>query len=253
MKVDDYWCLLVAMTALAAACNQRSETAATNPPPLDEKAKCQCGRGELSQQASVLLAKSDAREALKVLGPCQNHIDDAEFRQLLATVRAAIAKLDLDAIPSDQKVARLAALQLWEGYAGTIPEPYEAELKQLSANDARRRKNQEAAAAQIAKMDFWDMCVEAGRIVRTPDEKRVPPRADAILGKAGFSARDEAAVRSREVVLGMDECALAAALGKPESMNRSVGSYGRHDQWVYRRGSYAYVYTENGKVRSYQQ
>jgi hypothetical protein len=102
-------------------------------------------------------------------------------------------------------------------------------------------------------MDFWALCIEAGRIVRTPKDKRTQPRADAILYKTDFSSAEIVAIQNREVVLGMDECALAAALGKPEAVNRSVGSFGRHDQWVYRRGGYAYVYTEDGEVRSYQQ
>lgn len=41
-----------------------------------------------------------------------------------------------------------------------------------------------------------------------------------------------------------------AAFGRAESINRSVGSYGVHEQWVYYGGTY--IYFENGRVTSWQ-
>lgn len=38
--------------------------------------------------------------------------------------------------------------------------------------------------------------------------------------------------------------------GQPEKVNRSVGSWGVHEQWVYRGGNYLYI--KNGKVDSWQ-
>jgi hypothetical protein len=38
--------------------------------------------------------------------------------------------------------------------------------------------------------------------------------------------------------------------GKPESINRSTGSWGVHEQWVY--GGRNYLYFENGKLASIQ-
>ena len=49
--------------------------------------------------------------------------------------------------------------------------------------------------------------------------------------------------------IGMtDEMALIS-LGNPNSNNRSVGSWGVHEQWVYKG---MYLYFENGKLKSYQ-
>ncbi|GGE82108.1 hypothetical protein [Massilia psychrophila] len=42
----------------------------------------------------------------------------------------------------------------------------------------------------------------------------------------------------------------ASNWGKPDKINRSTGSYGVHEQWVY--GSNSYIYLENGFVRSIQ-
>jgi len=39
------------------------------------------------------------------------------------------------------------------------------------------------------------------------------------------------------------------ALGYPEDINKSVGTWGIHEQWVYNK---SYYYFENGKLTSYQ-
>lgn len=38
--------------------------------------------------------------------------------------------------------------------------------------------------------------------------------------------------------------------GEPESINKTTGSYGTHEQWVY--GSYNYLYFENDKLTAIQ-
>ncbi|MBE9509118.1 MAG: hypothetical protein IMY86_13860 [Chloroflexi bacterium] len=53
----------------------------------------------------------------------------------------------------------------------------------------------------------------------------------------------------------MSELALLAAWGSPESINRTVGVWGEHRQYVYPTGrAYhnKYVYTQDGIVTSYQ-
>jgi hypothetical protein len=39
------------------------------------------------------------------------------------------------------------------------------------------------------------------------------------------------------------------SIGKPEDINKSEGSYGTNEQWVYKN---RYVYFENGKLTSWQ-
>lgn len=55
---------------------------------------------------------------------------------------------------------------------------------------------------------------------------------------------------------GMGQCAMYVSWGKPDRENRSVGSWGVHIQHVYNAGykyiPVSYVYTENGKVTSWQ-
>jgi hypothetical protein len=49
--------------------------------------------------------------------------------------------------------------------------------------------------------------------------------------------------------LGMNKEMAKIALGYPSSINRTVGSWGVHEQWVYFN---VYLYFENGKLTSYQ-
>ena len=50
--------------------------------------------------------------------------------------------------------------------------------------------------------------------------------------------------------LGMTDEMARFSLGNPKDVNRSVGSYGAHEQWVY--SSNRYFYFENGVLTSYQ-
>lgn len=66
---------------------------------------------------------------------------------------------------------------------------------------------------------------------------------------SGTSAKIVQAIKDQKVVLGMTAKQVELSWGKPEDVNRSVGSWGVHEQWVYGR---QYVYLENGKVSSFQ-
>lgn len=58
------------------------------------------------------------------------------------------------------------------------------------------------------------------------------------------------AILNQEIFIGMSEDALTASLGKPQDINTTTGSFGIHKQFVY--GLDKYVYTEDGKVTSWQ-
>jgi hypothetical protein len=63
-------------------------------------------------------------------------------------------------------------------------------------------------------------------------------------------------VTARKIVLGMTTELARASWGQPTDINRSVGSWGVHEQWVYRpalsSGSSTYLYFENGILTSWQ-
>lgn len=58
-----------------------------------------------------------------------------------------------------------------------------------------------------------------------------------------------AKLKKGTVWLGMTTDMMIIALGNPDDINRTVGSWGVHEQWVYNR---EYYYFENGKMVSYQ-
>ena len=63
------------------------------------------------------------------------------------------------------------------------------------------------------------------------------------------------AVASREIFIGMTADEVVQSWGKPTRINSTVGSYGKHEQWIFDRGAIGraqYVYFENGVVRSMQ-
>ena len=71
-------------------------------------------------------------------------------------------------------------------------------------------------------------------------------KAEALHRKLVFN---DSLIRKEQVRIGMSECQLYAAWGLPSDQNRTVGSWGIHIQHIYGN---AYVYTENGRVTSWQ-
>jgi hypothetical protein len=203
--------------------------------------------------ADALLSRGKPREAFPVMADCAASLPDDDYQSLLRRVRVEIAKGYVDQTPASQTFARQGALQVWAKEAGSLPEPYATELKQLNLKETENARKREQAQAQVAKLDFWDICLEAGRLMRGPESQRDSPRGQAIFQAARISDSDKALARERLVELGMDECAVAASRGRPNDINRTVTSGGRSDQWVYRTGPYRYVYLHDGVVRSYQQ
>lgn len=57
-------------------------------------------------------------------------------------------------------------------------------------------------------------------------------------------------IKQRKIKLGMTEQQVLLSWGKPERINKTVGSSGVHEQWVYGVGQYVYV--QNGKLTSFQ-
>lgn len=70
-----------------------------------------------------------------------------------------------------------------------------------------------------------------------------------------FTSREIRLIKEEKIAMGMSEKALLASWGRPSDINKSVGSFGVHKQYVYRGGSYSdstYVYLEDGEVTSWQ-
>lgn len=61
---------------------------------------------------------------------------------------------------------------------------------------------------------------------------------------------DDSSVRKETIKIGISECQLYASWGMPVDQNRTIGSWGVHIQHVF--GTRTNVYTENGRVTSWQ-
>ena len=55
----------------------------------------------------------------------------------------------------------------------------------------------------------------------------------------------------RKIRIGMTDKQVILSWGPPDKKNISVGSYGKHEQWIYSLGNY-YLYFKNGTLTSYQ-
>jgi len=68
---------------------------------------------------------------------------------------------------------------------------------------------------------------------------------------ANLKNKTKAAIARGQVFLGMSTAEAMASWGIPADINRTVGSWGVHEQWVYSHRN-AYLYFKNGKLTSWQ-
>lgn len=67
-------------------------------------------------------------------------------------------------------------------------------------------------------------------------------------------------IKYHHVVLGMPDFVVERCVGKPDEINRSIGSWGTHEQWIYKDGfnegtkdgKTKYLYIENEKLTAIQ-
>lgn len=114
-----------------------------------------------------------------------------------------------------------------------------------------------AAASKVKSMSKEEFCVAYGKAVRgeeIDEEDSLQGAALTKLVKNEAGRRklkfDDKLTSKAHIKLGISECQLYASWGMPEDQNRTVGSWGVHVQHVFGLGSY--VYTENGRVSSWQ-
>ncbi len=112
-------------------------------------------------------------------------------------------------------------------------------------------------SADLARRDTLSICTSYGVFKNGGIYGHMlpPMRAEldlrAVVSSAEWSLIDRGAIQ-----IGMSQCALYASWGSADRENRSVGSGGVRIQHVYRSGyryiKANYVYTENGRVTSWQ-
>lgn len=136
----------------------------------------------------------------------------------------------------------------------------EAEKRAIEAERARTpdmipplaaRAIDPAAIAKAEKIPTEKHCHMLGKALRGKDSEftraMIQRTADLQLGVLRFG--DIHSITDRKIHLGMTPCMAVAAWGRPEKINRSVGSFGTHEQWVYQDN---YLYFEDGILTSWQ-
>jgi hypothetical protein len=73
--------------------------------------------------------------------------------------------------------------------------------------------------------------------------------ADLRIAHPTWSQHDCELVAAGKVTLGMTQEMVLAGWGRPNDINRSVGAWGVHEQWVYPAN---YLYFEDGVLTSWQ-
>lgn len=128
-------------------------------------------------------------------------------------------------------------------------------LEDLASEEEAKRVLPKA----VREVEPLRLCTLYGQALRGQGFPAAPPFyfhdvkfAEAALGKElrrrGLAADRKLAV-AEKIRIGMSHCALYAAWGEPDRVNRSVGIWGVHTQEIYGN---AYVYVQNGKVTGWQ-
>lgn len=142
----------------------------------------------------------------------------------------------------------------------------QAEFNEIQARLSEERENARKLAAQeeakaapgiLKEMDRDLFCVAYGAAIRgeaihgvgiLPSDTIIKyVKAEARRRKLQF---DDSLTRDGKIKLGITKCKLYASWGLPDDENESVGRWGTHIQHIYGVGTY--VYTENGRVTSWQ-
>ena len=74
-------------------------------------------------------------------------------------------------------------------------------------------------------------------------------RVQEVTWHPEWSDKAKEAVLQGKFILGMTSKQVKVSLGHPEDINKTVGSWGTHEQWVY---SDKYLYFENGILTAWQ-
>lgn len=113
-----------------------------------------------------------------------------------------------------------------------------------------------ATTQDIASQPDMEVCRSYGVFRTGILLATAPAYRDEMIRRQLLSDEEWMLVERKELRIGMSQCAMYASWGRPDRENRSVGSYGVHIQHIFNTGYRyirpTYIYTQNGKVRSWQ-
>lgn len=125
---------------------------------------------------------------------------------------------------------------------------HQAYVKDLVKKAERARAD--AQRARIAKRKASIPTMNTDQLCREYRLYKTPEAQVRLRDSKEFPPADMYAINDAKVYIGISEKAMFCVMGPPDDANRSVGSWGVHVQYVYR--GRVYIYTQNGKVTSWQ-
>ncbi len=110
------------------------------------------------------------------------------------------------------------------------------------------------------KVTYQEAVCEGGKKINISGAGQADPSSNVSnywrreIARQTRNEKVESAISEGRVFIGMEADDARRSWGNPTKINTSIGSYGKHEQWVYeRRNSRSqYVYIENGVVTSTQ-
>ena len=91
--------------------------------------------------------------------------------------------------------------------------------------------------------------VELQKKVKKQEEKEIAERKNYLI--KAFGNRITNKILDKKIWIGMSKKMTTESWGKPNDINKTVGSWGVHEQWIYSDKDY-YLYFENGILTSWQ-
>ena len=147
-------------------------------------------------------------------------IPESDFVQKIAAYES-LSELDPD---------NASYKELIQFYRDSLDRDRERRRKVEEEERERRRKAEEQKKKEAVKA--W-----IAKINALPDSEHI-----------------KSLVKERKICIGMSADAVLLSWGQPDKKNSSIGSWGRHEQWIYNHGDYKadYLYFDNGILNSYQ-
>ncbi len=144
------------------------------------------------------------------------------------------------------------------------------EKRTTEKKDKLRKFLSQKSTKELNKwMEWWDKAVQNNQttaedsfkydvIGEILDERQLAEKKATELRRQkerkarieSFPTNIQECIKKKKVILGMTTEQVTLSWGWPEHINRSVGKWGEHEQWVY--GS-TYLYFENGIMTSFQE
>ncbi|MFN8153784.1 MAG: hypothetical protein U0Y08_05790 [Bacteroidia bacterium] len=171
-------------------------------------------------------------------------VSKADASGLLATFKEG-AKLKIhpnameEPIYTFKRAKEVRVVDYSEGYFGVVVDTIAGYINEVWAKSDERLKIFVKAKEE-----------EERKKLAMVNEKSKEVRKEKII--AEYGAQVYYRLEKGEYWIGMSDELAIISLGYPAKKNRTVGSWGVHEQWIYEKGNRLYLYFENGILTSYQ-